>query len=147
MKKSSLFFLVGVLLFSFCKKSESISETPVIEFVNVSSTTIRAGQDSLVLTIHYRDGDGDLGENNPDVRNCFVRDSRDAALFYEMRIQQLAPDGATIAIDGELELLIPATGLLNDLNLQEKTTFSIKLIDRAGHESNEIISPEITILK
>ena len=48
-------------LFS-CKKEEPISETPSIEFVEVSPRQVVAFQEKLIFTISYTDGDGDLGK-------------------------------------------------------------------------------------
>ena len=139
-----IFAVFALASFSFCKKTE-LTEPPIITFESASKTILAAGQDSLVLTISYTDGDGDLGENNPDALNCFVQDSRSPALLYRLRIKQLAPDGSKIAINGKLDLVIPPTGLVDDSKAEETAVFSIKITDRAGHESNLVESPAIKI--
>ncbi len=139
--------LLTALGLSFCQKGEPLSDTPAIKFVSASSTELTALADSLTLTISYEDGDGDLGENNPDAVNCLVQDSRSPSLLYQLRIKQLAPTGANIAIKGELALALPPTGLVDDNNSEEPATFTIKVIDRAGNVSNRVSSPVITIRK
>jgi hypothetical protein len=149
MKKQLLLVLFGAVFTIFCTfcKKPNISATPVIKFVAASQTTLTSGKDSLKLTISYRDGDGDLGENDPDVLNCFVQDSRSPALLYQLRILQLAPTGSKIAIEGELGLEIPPTGLLDDTKTEELAVFSIKIMDRAGNMSNMVESPSIRVVK
>lgn len=50
-----------------CKKTEISSEIPQIEFKSATFLTNTEGKDSvLVLTITYRDGNGDLGLNQSD---------------------------------------------------------------------------------
>ncbi len=134
----------AIATFSFCKKTE-LQDAPKIEFKSASKTVLAAGIDSLSLIISYSDGDGDLGENDANAVNCFVQDSRSPALLYQLRIQQLAPDGTKISIKGELALTLPPTGLVDNSNTEETAVFSIKIYDRAGNESNLVESPAILI--
>ncbi|MCB9235431.1 MAG: hypothetical protein H6581_27495 [Bacteroidia bacterium] len=133
-----------LVLFSACKKDDpGISEIPEITLLGVNPTTVIELQDSIVFSVSYRDGDGDLGENDANVKNCFIVDSRINA-SYGFRIQQLAPDDAVIPIQGNLEIVLPNTGI-TDGSSSQKTTFDLYIIDRAGHSSNVVTSPEITI--
>lgn len=147
MKMLRLAAFAAILLFAFCQKASEKSPIPKIEFRALSSAKIRAGIDSLAITVFYEDGDGDLGENSAAAKNCFVQDSRSAALLYEFRVKQLAPDGATIAIQGELDVILPKTGFVQTGATSEKAVFKIRLVDRAGNSSNEIETPEIEITK
>lgn len=88
-----------VVILMACKKDEEISTTPVISFESITPSQPEAYTDEVVITISYRDGDGDLGENDADVTNCFVTDSR-TGVEYAFRIPQLAPSGSNIVIDG-----------------------------------------------
>ncbi|MBC7766297.1 MAG: DUF4330 family protein, partial [Hyphomonadaceae bacterium] len=56
------------------KKGMSVS--PSIEFVSMTPNPAVKYQDEIRITIKYIDGDGDLGENIPDVKNLFVTDNR-----------------------------------------------------------------------
>ena len=90
-----IFFCIG------CGNNETVSKIPYIEFVRVSPKQVQAFEDNLIFTIFYQDGDGDLGENNPDLHNLFLKDNRND-IVYEYRIEQLAPDGANITIQEKL---------------------------------------------
>lgn len=140
-----------MLLFS-CKDEETITEiedTPFIELKSISKSTVKAFEDSIVFEIFYRDGNGDLGENNDGIENLFLIDSRNQ-IIYPYRIPQLAPDleeNETIAIQGTLNIVLKNTTLLDESLTEEKTTYSIYMLDRAGNKSNTVVSEEITILK
>ncbi|MBX9851716.1 MAG: hypothetical protein K2X86_08155 [Cytophagaceae bacterium] len=73
MRKESVFsFLLSfvVLLFlNSCEKAPSYPETPGIEFKELQnySSSNPVNEDSIVVTINFKDGDGDLGLRNEDV--------------------------------------------------------------------------------
>lgn len=132
------------LLLNGCKKDpEPISNTPLITFVAISPTSVKQFKDQITITISYKDGDGDIGENNTDKKNLFVTDSRNA-VAYQYRIQQLAPSGSTIAIEGNLKVVIPNTAL-TDNSSSQSVTYTIYLVDRAGHQSNSVSSTAVTV--
>ena len=131
------FFCIG------CGNDEPVSEIPYIEFVSVNPKQVQAFEDNLIFTIFYQDGDGDLGENNPDLHNLFLKDNRND-IVYEYRIEQLAPDDANITIQGELNIELSGTGI-TDGSQEQSTTFDIYVIDRAGNNSNTITSSNIII--
>ncbi|MBJ10479.1 MAG: hypothetical protein CMP66_03345 [Flavobacteriales bacterium] len=134
-----LFFCIG------CGNDETVSETPFLEFVSVNPKQVQAFEDNLIFTIFYQDGDGDLGENNPDLHNLFLKDNRND-IVYEYRIEQLAPDDANITIQGELNIELSGTGI-TDGSQEQSTTFDIYVIDRAGNKSNTITSSNIIIFQ
>ncbi|MBT6808000.1 MAG: hypothetical protein HOA52_00745, partial [Flavobacteriales bacterium] len=94
--KNIIYILLPLVLFS-CKKEEAFSPIPEIEFISIFPTNAQEYTDEIKITIKYTDEDGDLGENNPDVKNMFVKDVRNG-IQYEYRIPQLAPDNAEIHI-------------------------------------------------
>lgn len=141
-----LYIGVCILIVASCKKDKNtISNTPAIEFVSVTPSQVKEYQDEISFTISYIDGDGDLGENNPDVKNLFLTDSRNG-VTYEYRIQQLAPDGATIAIKGNLSVILNNTGITDGSNSQT-FTYSMYIVDRAGNQSNTITSSPVVVIK
>ncbi|MGB0918413.1 MAG: hypothetical protein ACPGU4_12545, partial [Flavobacteriales bacterium] len=85
----SLIVLFGLAV-SACNIAPGVSEIPEIAFESVVPNTVTEYQDSLYFTISYRDGDGDLGQNNTQEDNLFIEDSRNQ-VTYGFRIQQLAP--------------------------------------------------------
>lgn len=134
-----------VICLGGCKKDElPVSNTPSIKFVSISPNPAVKYQDEIEVKIEYTDGDGDLGENTPDVKNLFVTDKRNN-VTSEFRINQLAPTGSTIIIKGSLIINLTPQGFIDDNNTSETTTFSIYVKDRAGNQSNTIETSTLTI--
>ncbi len=145
MKYSFILLILPLLFFSACEKeSEKFSEIPLIEFKSISPQQATAYSDSVRIEIFYRDGDGDLGENNNEVKNCFVTDSRNG-VTYEYRIQQLAPDNAMIAIQGTFHIYLKSVPMMDNLATSEQVTYSIYVTDRAGNQSNTVTTSVITV--
>lgn len=142
------FLILLVIIFSFsCKKEEGISfdPTPKIEYIGISPTVANEYTDSVTITIKYNDGDGDLGENTTTAKNCFVTDNR-IGITYQYRIKQLAPDGANIPIEGNLNIELGGQGITDNSN-QQSASYTIYLVDRAGHQSNFVTTAAISIRK
>ena len=140
--------LVLLMLAGSCKKDDSLSgnsNVPFIKLLDVSSTTILQFKDSLVIRFEYSDGDGDIGELNPDMNDLQIKDKRlNKADFYF--VKPLSPPGSEIKTKGIIAVQMKNTFLLGTAN-SETTTFELKLKDRAGNWSNSIITPIITITK
>jgi hypothetical protein len=143
LRYSSILVFCAFAFFS-CKK-EATSTAPSIEFVSITPSTVQVGKQTVAITISYKDSDGDLGENSADVKNMFVTDNRNGVV-YQFRVQQLAPTGSTIAIQGNLEISMPNTGITNGVS-SEQATFSIFVKDRAGNQSNIVSTSAITVLQ
>ena len=141
----SVALLLVVLVFSSCKKDESLSVIPQLTFESISPSSIEEFGGPITFSISYQDGDGDLGENDPNVKNLFLQDQRNG-ITYEYRIQELAPQGADIAIIGTIDIVLNTTSITDGGNEQE-VTFDIYAIDRAGNSSNTITSSPLTIYK
>lgn len=137
------FMALTIALISSCNTSEEISEVPEISFENVTPSVVTEYQDSLVFTLSYRDGDGDLGENNTDNDNLFIQDSRND-VAYGFRVQQLAPNNADIAIQGNLTVTLPNTAIIGG-GSSETVSYTIWIVDRAGNESNKVTSSSVTV--
>ena len=134
-----LFF--WIFLFSSCSKDAPVySEVPEITFVSVSSTNVNSN-DPLTFVISYQDGDGDLGENSPGARNLFLIDNR-IGTPYEYRISELSPS-TSIIIKGTLSVKLDHVNLLGAG--PENVTYSLYVVDRAGHRSNTVTSPSVTV--
>lgn len=146
MKRSAILSAFGLAVLigvSSCNTGTGISEIPEISFESVVPNVVVEYQDSLYFTISYRDGDGDLGENNTDENNLFLQDSRNQ-VTYGFRIQQLAPDNAEIAIQGNINVTLPNAAIVNG-GTSESITYSIWVVDRAGNESNRVNSSTVTV--
>ena len=139
--KNIIYLFAIVLLFS-CEKEQVISDTPIIEFKSISPTNVQEYSD-IIITISYSDGNGDLGENNPDIHNLFVEDNRNG-IVYQFRIPHLAPDNNSIAIEGDFNITINGSGITNESSSQQ-VNYSIYVTDRAENKSNTITTSFITI--
>ena len=138
------FLLIGLFAFlASCKKVEkTYSATPEINLVSISSTSVAEG-DPVTFVVSYVDGDGDLGENNANVYNLFLTDTR-VNVTYKYRIKQLAPDNSHIIIKGNLDVLLNSTAITDGSNSQT-VIYTMYVVDRAGHQSNTVTSSAITI--
>lgn len=146
MKKQILYTcLWGLLLFSFsgCKKTEVITDTPSIKVLSVTPNPAVKYQDEIKIKIEYTDGNGDLGENTPDVKNVFVTDSRNN-ITYSFRLSQLSPETGII-IRGNVTITLPPQGFIDDNNTSETVSYSIYVVDRAGNTSNVVETNPITV--
>jgi hypothetical protein len=115
----------------------------VIELIDLSHDTIRQYEDVLLIRIQYQDGNGDLGFEDPEEYALFVRDIRLQA-FDGFYIGPLAPPSANVPIQGELTIEFPSLFLFGN-GATENTRFQIKIIDRAGHESNLLETGTVVI--
>jgi len=131
-----LILLFIPLLFWSCKKDTGLSETPEIQWLDYGPAVILEAQDSVYFAISYTDKDGDLGENQANAKNLYVRDER-IPLTYSYRISALVPDGKTAAIKGELHFSLRNTVLAGSGN-EESVTYTVWVEDRAGNQSNKL---------
>lgn len=144
MKRKTLWILIGMTAtLAACTELGEISEVPEIAFESVIPNVVTEYQDSLYFTISYRDGNGDLGENNTDNNNLFIQDSRNQVTIG-FRIQQLAPDNSDIAIQGNLNVTLPNAAIVNG-GASESVSYTIWIVDRAGNESNRVSSSTVTV--
>ena len=138
-------FLLVVTLISCKKEVVTVPPQPYIEFVDIFPREVKQNMDEVLITIKYRDGDGDLGDNNPDIKNVYIKDLRND-LFYSLRLKQLAPDDAGIAITGKININMGNTIMVSNAD-EEYANFGLFVVDRAGNASNLVITDSITIKK
>ena len=148
-----IFFLIAItgLIFASCKKSKSneplpaVSDVPSIELISVTPTTVHALQDSIVFTIRYTDGDGDLGFDSADSIVVYLTDKR-FPLTIPFHVQPLSPLNTEITITGELPIVLSNTILQDNSSSSESAVFEIQIRDRANHYSNKLTTTAITVL-
>lgn len=131
-----------------CEKEDPtppFSIIPEIRLMGISKDTVFQFTDSLDIFIAYRDGDGDLGHPDPDIPSVIVKDAR-LALADSFHLQPLTPLDKSYSIEGELRIRMPQLFLLGN-GQSETTRLRIKMIDRTGNESNEVQTPNITIIR
>lgn len=145
MNKLIIFSLSLLVLFSCKKEDEAYSETPEIEFVSLTPKTTSEFSQDIKLVISYKDGDGDIGTDDPDEYTLLIHDSRLPAAD-EYHIQPLTPPDQSIQIEGDLKINMAGLFVLGS-DTTESTSFTVKLRDRAGNWSNTITTSTITVNK
>jgi hypothetical protein len=158
MKKKSILFSPVILMFlaSSCERShteyidimsyEPLGNIPVIEFENISTTDVVEYQDTIIFTIFYQDGNGDIGTLDPDASTIELIDNRDSVnLIFNYHLSPRSPAGSEIAIQGTLDVVLEHSIILDDNNASEETTFSLRIKDEAGNWSNRVDSPTVVV--
>ena len=79
--KYLIYIISASIFFASCSKDEEEEEAgmgpePQIAFVSLSPDTVINFKNSVTLIISYKDNNGDLGFENPDVYALAVKDSR-----------------------------------------------------------------------
>lgn len=143
----SIFIFVFFGLTAGCTKEvdNGLSEVPKIEIRQVSPLTIEEFDGNATVYLKYEDGDGDLGYSEADSLSLEVWDARlsEPDWYY---VPALAPINENLSIRGELEIVLNGTFILGN-GIQETTSFTLRIKDRAGHWSNTVQTPVITIVE
>lgn len=149
---NKLFGLSSILLLvllSACSKEPVFPIEPHIEFVDIQPREVREMRDSIVITLRFTDGDGDLGSDEGD-QNLFVKDLRsqfpDSLTTIGYRIPDLSTDANNPSIQGNIIIQVAPTIITPGL-ADDETSFMVYLFDRADHKSNEVITDKIKIIK
>ena len=141
-KQISIILLCFVLITS-CKREDNTPKIPEINLVSISPTTLVQFEEPVNIVIGYKDLDGDLGFENPDSFALQIKDNRleDPDWYH---VPPLSPIGSNVSIQGELDIQISSLFLLGN-GSEEQTSFTIKMVDRAGNWSQEIMTPQLII--
>ena len=141
-----IFFLpLFTLLFglSGCGSNEPIFPIiPSIEYLSMEPGTVREGE-TFKISFSFKVGDGDLG-NNSDTKFLFITDTL-TGIQLPYSVPDLSTDARKPSIQGTITVSILGI-YMTDPNLNsQRRTFRIKLKDRAGNESNEILTPPLIV--
>lgn len=130
-----------------CKETLA-PEAPELELVSVTPTTMTAHAEPVEVVLHYRDAQGDLGTEDPDVYTLWMRDARLNADdgFHLPPMTPADPNGGfmELSIEGNLVVEVPALFVLGDGEV-ETTTLTFTLLDRAGNRSAAVETGTLTI--
>lgn len=144
--RTSLAILVGLaLILSACEEDPFVNPIPSLELISIGPEMVTEFEDSVVIRVFYKDGDGDLGGGHPDSANFFVEDNR-AGIINEFRLQALVPNNQSVPIQGEIDLRLNSLFISDSSNAQS-VNFTIHCVDRAGNESNKITTSNLVISK
>jgi hypothetical protein len=140
-----------------CAKAPDFPKEPIIEFVQISSTSFfqaTVQPDTIIIVFSFTDGDGDLGDN--DNLNIFLTDSRIPNTPQQFRMPFIPLEGVGNGISGEVSMkLATSCCIYPDLtppcqqNIQFPSNtlyYSIQIKDRAGNLSNSIRTPDLTMI-
>lgn len=168
----NIFLLLMPLLLSLnaCIDTVEFPPTPEIQFLSQTSTNVNEFDATEKITISFTDGDGDLGWGDDAVLLCdndficnFTSDSscytqtmwsiilidmRDSCYVIPYNIPDLEPNGDIKAIQGELDIQIPALICKNfacPTCPTDDVVYQVVIKDRAQNFSNVIFSQTITI--
>lgn len=159
-----LFLFAASVGLQFCVKPPDYPDEPVLTFSSLSKnfqlqSSLDAG-DTLRVTLGFTDGDGDLGfdENGRDISVIDTRDGSGDTLSLPLVEYQGAGNG----ISGEIYIQIPPTCCIpppiNGIPLppcnpsvapdflRDTVVYKIQIRDRAGHVSNALTLPPITLI-
>ncbi|MCR4858827.1 MAG: hypothetical protein K5890_11640 [Bacteroidales bacterium] len=162
-----LLALMIALLLAGCGKQEKFPVVPAIKFVSLEKIDDGTGIDNkATLTLHFQDGDGDLGLNTDDIYspfdtasvyyyNLFIdyykkidgqfRKIEFEAVTFNQRFPRLSND-VPESIEGDLYVDLPVNSL--DPSTQYDTIkFSCYIVDRALHVSNTVETTPLVVKK
>ncbi len=157
-----LLFLSITFVFMYCAQPPDYPKEPVIAFERLGKQQLIQGygtEDSTKVTISFTDGDGDIGQpDDGDSLDLFVIDTRSGILGDPYKIPFVPEQGAGNGISGEISFVLftncclfpEDTGYPPCYNPAEYPTdtviYEIYIRDRAGHESNHILSDPVVLL-
>lgn len=130
-----------------CVNPPEYSEVPAIFDAKVDRTLAKPGTDSIIVAFTFQDGDGDLGNDERDSTiNAYLIDAR-TGFPYNYQIPYINQRGNNKAISGTIWITIDPFTFSCRPNRPDFDTlaYEIYIIDRAGNESNRLITPSIIL--
>lgn len=163
MKFSILFFVGFSLFLNSCLQSPEYPIEPQITFKGISKTRMLSSlgilrRDSLLLTLSFTDGDGDLGtrEGEPNRPiDLFVVDLSSPNTPESFTLPYVAPRGAIKAINGDIRVALYSTCCtvqdvapcqISKKYPLDSVFYEVYIKDRAGNKSNVVKLPPIELI-
>lgn len=159
-----IFLFLLILVLGDCKQRPTFPASPEISYLEMKKMKVIGSsgyKDSVVISLYFKDGDGDLGNYtstnyfcdvfaklNGDFAKVIIQDSVLPITYLDKNgtFPSLNPDGRQGPIEGSLNY-----GASLDLRFYIKDSssytlkFKVYVKDNAGHSSNTIETPEVTI--
>ncbi len=153
------FLALALLIIFSCSNPPEYPIEPTIEFVSMSKMTMQqanvvSNNDSILLTLSFTDGDGDIGSEEGDSSQIKYIDLRQNFEQTALEIPFVGLQGVGQGISGEIFAILPTTTCLFDDGRFPGTSapgetnevvYEMWIVDRAGNESNRIELPPITL--
>lgn len=142
-----------------CLDAPNFPDEPRIQFISLSKDTLQQGifmQDSLTVRFHFEDGDGDIGRGDQEPENnIFFIDERTGTLDNTFAIPAIPSEGAGNGVEGEVKIVLFSTCCIYNDGTDpcmphpsiafDTVQYRIYIKDRAGHQSNEILTTPIIL--
>jgi hypothetical protein len=159
MKRDFILFCLICLVFAACVRPPDYPIEPRLSLPTkgnaLSKNTMVQGYkgDSLFVTLDFTDGDGDIGLLKGDT-SLFIIDTRDNSFINDAGgIPSVPIQGAGNGISGEMRIRLLSTCCKTIVPCRpqpgkprDTVIYEIYIKDRAGHESNRLKIPPITLL-
>ncbi len=142
------------LFFSQCANPPEYPIEPQLSFIGLSKSNMKQGAinaDSLLVTVGFTDGDGDIGTD--DSLSLFVTDTRDNFLAAKYKLPFVAEQGAANGISGEISFVLESTCCYypdiippctpSTVYPKDTVIYTVMIKDRAGNKSNQLALPMI----
>ena len=164
---SLLVFSFSLLVISSCVKESNYSVIPNITYKSFTPFCSGSITDSAYLQVNFTDGDGDIGYAANDATAPFdffaieyinhngtyvpftLNNGKDT-INFSYHIPDITPAGKNKSLNGIIQI-----NFENAFQINTQTTatgynfyqieFQVWIFDRAGHKSNAIMTPPLTI--
>lgn len=139
-----------------CQKSANNSPYPQISLISLTPDSLQAAssEDTAYILFKFFDGDGDLAVSQTVLNDSrfIVRDNRNGdSLEYDLPSIDPSLVDPDKGVEGTTLVKIQAAflSLRPDTahTLRDTTTFTFRVIDNAGHESNSVTTPRLILKK
>ncbi len=145
------------LLAAACNTEPVFSIIPEIDYVDIQPREARENVDSILITISFKDGDGDLGDlPNSGTQSITIRDNRilpdgnllpDSLAISRFSIPDLKSKARNPSIQGKIFITLSPTIVFPRNLSEQRVPFSIYIKDQSEHVSNVVFTDEILLKK
>lgn len=139
-----------------CTQAPDFPLEPVISNLQINKNVLKQGlanQDSLLISIDFTDGDGDIGSDSLSIT---VIDNRDNSIAEQYKIPIVPEAGAGNGIEGTIYIRMNTTCCIynsgqppcspSTTEPTDTISYTVFIKDRSNNESNRLVSPDITLL-
>lgn len=157
--------IYSICTFSFlillaCSEPPVYPDEPIIEFVSLSKSSMQqsfASIDSILVTLSFTDGDGDIGSEPGDSSSIVLYiDKRQNNIQPPRVIPTVGDIGVGKGISGKIFIHLPTSCCIEIAGnttftcerrpgITDEVNYEMWIVDRAGNESNRVELPPITL--
>ncbi len=145
-----IFYLLCIGLLA-CNNKPIFPIEPRIEYIDMQPLEVSetSANNKITIQFSFTDGDGDLGDEvGGDKTSLIVIDNRtqfpDSLRTFRFQVPDLRPNTQKPSIMGKMSVEVLQTPLTPG-TLKDSTSFTVYIIDQAGHKSNEIVTDKVYI--